>query len=511
MKMTLTKKIIGPFALIGLLVIGMIAVMFVLDSKRETAATSERAVLDAMAGLNKVSDLVKTGILTRKESIAIDTAKVALGVDADLNSLGPTGQALKQQFQDYFAAVVAINSIYLENRTAEGEKRLDQLRERGVLIDQAVKARLDDIAGERSRLSAFARTFQIAVLIVMIAALVFVTLFVTHSVVQPVAEMRRLIQDIAQGEGDLTARLKRTSSDEIGDIADAFNTMTAKLQEIMRFVINASRDVAQSADALAVAMEQSTRATQRQSEAAAATATAVEEVTVSIAQVADHSREAELIVVEADKFANAGQATAALSARQVAATAEAVGRAASQVNALSERSEQIRSIVGVIREIADQTNLLALNAAIEAARAGEQGRGFAVVADEVRKLAERTTASTSEIAGMIDTIGRDISKAVEMIREGSSLESEGVATAENLKKVLEQISQSVDRSTQRTRDIAAATREQASAAETVAQNVERIAQMSEEINLASSQSSRSANAMRDLASRLMQHVGHFKV
>lgn len=310
MKMTLTKKIIGPFALIGLLVVGMIAVMFVLDSKREAAASRERAVLDAMAGLNKVSDLVKTGILTRKEAIAIDTAKVALKVDADLSSLGPTGQALKQQFQDYFAAVVAINSIYLENRTAEGEKRLDQLREQGSRIDQAVNAGLDEIASERAQLSTFARTFQIAVLAVMIAALIFVTLFVTRSVVQPVAEMRRLIQDIAQGEGDLTARLKRTSSDEIGDIADAFNTMIAKLQDIMRFVIETSRNVARSAESLSDAMSQTTIATQRQSEAAAATAASIEEVSVSITMVAEHTREAAVITNEADSLANSGKATA---------------------------------------------------------------------------------------------------------------------------------------------------------------------------------------------------------
>ena len=511
MKMTLTKKIIGPFALIGLLVVGMIAVMFVLDSKREAAATNERAVLDAMAGLNKVSDLVKTGILTRKELIAIDTSKVALGVDTDLSSLGPTGQTLKQQFQDYFAAVVAINSIYLENRTAEGEKRLDQLREQGVRIDQAVKTRLDEIASERARLSAFARTFQITVLVVMVAALIFVTLFVTRSVVQPVAEMRRLIQDIAQGEGDLTARLQRTSSDEIGDIADAFNTMIAKLQDIMRFVIEASRDVARSAESLSDAMSQTTQATQRQSEAAASTAASIEEVSVSITMVAEHTREAAAITKEADSLANSGKTTAEVSAEKVAATAIAVGNAATQINALSARSEQIRSIVGVIREIADQTNLLALNAAIEAARAGEQGRGFAVVADEVRKLAERTTVATSEIAGMIDAIGQDIGKAVDMIKESSRLEEDGMAAAASLREVLSKISNSVDRSTERTIEIAAATREQAQATESVSQNIEQIAQMAKQISAASQSSSASALAMRNLASSLHQHVGRFRV
>jgi len=511
MKMTLTKKIIGPFALLGLLVFGMIATMFVLDAQRERTAAEERALLDTMAGLHTVSDYVKTGILTRKDSIAIDTAKVALRVNADLVNLGPSGESLRQNFQDFFAAVVGINSIYLENRIAEGEKRLDELKQREVSISQVVQARLDEAAKERSRLSTFARSFQIGVLALVVAAMIFVTLLVSRSVVKPVTDMRNLIRGIAQGEGDLTARLQKNSNDEIGDIADAFNTMVSKLQDIMRFVIEASREVARSAEMLSTAMAQTTNATQRQSESAAATAAAVEEFSVSIGQVADHTREAESIAAEADALANSGSQTAKASAAQVAATAQAVGKAANHVNALSARSEQIRSIVGTIREIADQTNLLALNAAIEAARAGEQGRGFAVVADEVRKLAERTTVATSEIAGMIDTIGQDIGKAVDMIKESSALEEQGMEAASNLRNVLEKITASVDRSSQRSRDISAATREQAQAAEAVAQNVEQIARMSEEISATSSDSSKSATAMRDLAFRLHEQVGKFKV
>ena len=325
MKMTLAKKIIGPFALLGVLVVAMIVVMFVMDSRREATASEERALLGTMTGLHKVSDYVKSGILTRKESFAIDTAAAALSVDTDLGNLGDSGQTLRQQFQDFFAAVVAINSIYLENRTTEGEKRLDQLRQQEMTIEQAVKTRIDEVASERNHLATFARSFQATVFVVLMAALVFITLLVTRNVVRPVTEMRDLIRDIAQGDGDLTARLKKNSNDEIGEIADAFNTMIAKLQDIMRFVIATSNDVAHSADQLASAMVQATRATERQSESASTTAAAVEQVSVSITQVADHAREAEAISIQADTLANTGKQTADVSANQVAATSEAVG------------------------------------------------------------------------------------------------------------------------------------------------------------------------------------------
>ena len=511
MRVNLTRKIIAPFALIGLLVLAMIAIMFAFDARRETVAGEERALLATLNGVREIADHVKSGILTRRDSFAIEAARGALAVDDRLAHLGPRGQALRGPVRDYFAGVVAINSVYLENRSEEGARRLDQLREQSRGIDALVSAQLADVEVEKGRIGSLARTFQIIVVAAVLIALALMYWMVTRTVIAPISDMRKLIRGIAQGEADLTARLRVSTRDEIGDIAEAFNTMMGKLQDIMRFVRNASQEVAGSAESLASAMSQTAQATVRQSESAAATSAAVQEVTVSITQVADHTAEAENLAADANAEARKGQLTAEQAARQIQSTAEAVGRAAQHVNALSERSEQIRSIVAVIREIADQTNLLALNAAIEAARAGEQGRGFAVVADEVRKLAERTTVATKEIAEMIDAIGTDVGNAVAVIRESNEQESEEVAAAEALRDVLARIGEAVDRTTQRVRDIASATREQALAAESMAQNVESIASMSEEISAAAGGSSKSANSMRELASSLYEQVGRFRV
>jgi methyl-accepting chemotaxis protein len=511
MQMNLTKKIIGPFALMGLLVLVLLAVLFGFELRKDATEHEVRVLLNMNGSVHEIGSHVKSGILTRKESFSVEAARAALDADAQIAELGAGGAEIRRQLQDFFAAMVAVNSIYLENRSAEGEKRLDQLLEAARKIDERIGKRLIEVEAENTRLNAVGRSFQIAVVVAIIAIIVLVSGFIQRSVVKPVVDMRNLIRGIAEGRGDLTVRLKALSRDEVGEIAEAFNQMMGKLQDIMRFVIDASHQVAQSAEALAADTEQTQQATARQAESAAAVAATVEQVTVSINTVADHTREADGIADDTRRLTAEGRTVAKKAAEQILQTAESVSQAASHVTHLSERSEQIRSIVGVIREIADQTNLLALNAAIEAARAGEQGRGFAVVADEVRKLAERTTGATSEIAGMIDAISADVGNAAEMIRNSSQQEAAEVEAANTLQSTLAQIGDSVDRSSGRIHEIAGASKEQSIAANQMAQSVEGIAQMAEEISAAAAHSTEAAQRLRVLAMQLNDHVGQFRV
>ena len=228
--------------------------------------------------------------------------------------------------------------------------------------------------------------------------------FVIRNVVRPIKEMSMLLHDIAGGEGDLTARVAECSGDEIGEIAAAYNTMMGKLRVPTSGISSTATELNLDAGQVTVSMGAMRESAAHQSDAASSTASALEQVSVSVGQVAEHAREADAASLETDRLAREGAVAAQNAATGMREIARAISDASTLVQGLSARSNQIRDILAVIHDIADQTNLLALNAAIEAARAGEQGRGFAVVADEVRKLAERTTQATAKIARVINGI-----------------------------------------------------------------------------------------------------------
>jgi methyl-accepting chemotaxis protein len=199
-----------------------------------------------------------------------------------------------------------------------------------------------------------------------------------------------------------------------------------------------------------------------------------------------------------------------MAAEQMLDTARSVGLSMELIERLSQRSKDISGIVKVIRDIAEQTNLLALNAAIEAARAGEQGRGFAVVADEVRKLAERTASSTSEISGMIESIQGEVGRAVDNLKSNNAQVAQGKSLAEDVAATLARINEGARLTMERINDISSAAAEQGTASNDIARNVERIAQMTEENSAAITQASTTARELEVLATRLHSDVAQFK-
>ncbi|MES2563335.1 MAG: methyl-accepting chemotaxis protein [Pseudomonadota bacterium] len=350
----------------------------------------------------------------------------------------------------------------------------------------------------------------------MLAALAFALLFVgffsqlvISGIKRPVEAMRAALVT-AQHSSDLTQRVVVVGSDEVSQMARAFNDLMESLQGTLNRVMSNAQEVSTAATQMAAASTQMTESSRAQAESTASTAAAVEEVTVSINQVAENSRETRSVSEQACELSAQGEQSARAAAKQMTGTAESVGHSMQLIERLSQRSNEISGIVKVIRDIAEQTNLLALNAAIEAARAGEQGRGFAVVADEVRKLAERTSSSTSEISRMIDAIQSEVGDAVKNLKSNNEQVVQGKSLAEEVAATLARINEGARVTMERINEISSATSEQGTTSNEIARNVEKIAQMTEETSSAITQTSASAQQLEALATRLHSEVAQFK-
>ncbi|MCP5267968.1 MAG: methyl-accepting chemotaxis protein [Zoogloeaceae bacterium] len=308
--------------------------------------------------------------------------------------------------------------------------------------------------------------------------------------------------------GDLTADVGKPAK---GSLLEALGGMVLALRGLVSEVSNSASTLVANAEQIKHASSEVSIAAEHQSDATSAMAAAIEELTVSSSHISDLSRETEkdsrdAMALSAEGSQRVDQATEAI--RKIATT---VSDASARIHALEERANQVSSIANVIKEIAGQTNLLALNAAIEAARAGEQGRGFAVVADEVRKLAERTSSATLEIEEMIQGIQGDTSGAVSAMNAALPEVEHGVQLAGHASESLNTIETGSERTLTRIGQVAAATQEQSVASTSIAQRVEEIAQMVEETTATIRGTAQTAQQLEQIAQGLKQQIGRFKV
>lgn len=357
------------------------------------------------------------------------------------------------------------------------------------------------------------RRGQIISLLLIVAAVLGVGsmgFFLLRSINKALHETQTAVTHI-ESQLDFTRRVEVHSGDELGITAQAINRLIDKVQGNLKSIAGGAQTLAAAANQMAATSSQVAKASQQQSEAASGMAATVEEMTVSINHVGDRAQEANRLSSESGKLAVSGEKVIGQTAHGINQIATTVHDAAARIHELEQHSQQIANVVAVIKEVADQTNLLALNAAIEAARAGEQGRGFAVVADEVRKLAERTASSTQEIARTIETMRASASNAVQGMQGAVSEVSVGVERAQEANESIRQIGDGSRRAVGMVEEIATAIREQGTATNNIAVQVEKIAQMSEESSAAADESARAARDLDRLASEMHGIVAAYRL
>ena len=342
------------------------------------------------------------------------------------------------------------------------------------------------------------------------AVLFFLIGWIINQVIQPTKELQRTMLAM-QTDGDLSKRIAVHSSDEIGQTADAFNALVKSFQSIVSQVHGYAGQVATSASSLTNNAEQIAQSSQQQSDAAANTASAVDEMSASISSVADSANTVSQQSQDSLQRAVHGQQSLQEMISEIGHVQNAVQQMASSVDAFVKSTQTITSMTQQVRDIAEQTNLLALNAAIEAARAGEQGRGFAVVADEVRKLAEKSAQSASQIDVVTKTLADQSEQVEKSIQRGILSLQSSQSHMQSVASVLAQANESVEGVNRGVDGITASVNEQKRASQEIAHNVENIAAMAESNNVSIMRTVQEAKDMERLADNLKQSVGHFKL
>lgn len=380
-------------------------------------------------------------------------------------------------------------------------------------FDELVKLNTENVkTAATSAESAFTKTLTITISAAVIGVAVIGVLgfLLGRSITKPLDSMQRAIIRTAT-ELDFTDAIKVRSNDEIGRTLQAYNELLAKLRSSFSEIQAASARMASITAEVDTTSKEIAENSLAQSDASSGMAAAIEELTVSISMVATQAQDASHHTQASRDKADQGAEVILSTVSGIQTISESVREASSRIDALRNDSESISSVANIIKEIADQTNLLALNAAIEAARAGEQGRGFAVVADEVRKLAERTSKSTQEISGLLTQMQGSAKKAVDTMAAAVREVDAGVENAQRAGQSIREIKEGSSTVVGAVEEISEAVREQSAASTSISQRIEQIAQMTERNTAAAESTSEAVHRMSDMSREIAQALTAYKV
>jgi len=515
MKLTLIKKISLPFALLAVTILLAFGTIYTLLDRQLLTLVEQRNRMNQISSqIQSIAADLQSGILAQDDRYFISAAQASLQVESALKELEAQHADLLQGFmaryQSFYTGMVAVSSVFMEQRLTEGQRRLQELhtaREEITAatdaINQALSARYKQSVNLMDRLMLAA-----SVLMLLILAAV---LWMIRLTLKPIYQMRLMMQQIAAGEGDLTQTLPANSQDEIGDIARAFNRMMQRLRSLITDVQGATIQIASAA-------EQQSQVTAHSLDLVNHLHSQAEQVSAAVHEMASASQDVSQSTIAAREAAHEGRSSTERGEQVVNSEMEAVHHladeieeAAQVIRELNDHSHQIGGILGVIRDIADQTNLLALNAAIEAARAGEQGRGFAVVADEVRSLATRTQEATGEIEQTIEILQRGAGQAVNVMARQQEEAHKDARMAEKVIVALADIKTMIQKIEDMNIQVSSAAEEQSAVAEVIDQNVLQINNGVQEIASGTSQLATASQSLAQLADNLKQLAGRFRV
>jgi len=441
------------------------------------------------------------GQLNGYESVADDDEKqLSLEARKDLESY-------RRAFEQLVAARKKTANVPELDKIVRGTDKpvrasLQKMTERSA---RNYEARLDEIGARAGLLN----SLQTALAVLAIIAGLIVSTLIIRKVLASVNSVNRATKRVS--EGDLSQEVPVTSSDEIGEMAASFNVMIQNIRRVVGQIETATSTLASSSEELSATSNDMNKGAQELALQTEQVVTAMTEVSQTIMDMAKNASQAADASKNASETAARGRSVIETSTRGMSSIATTVQGAATTIEELGRSSAQIGEIVAVINGIADQTNLLALNAAIEAARAGEQGRGFAVVADEVRKLAERTSEATKDISQRITAIQQAAAESVGAMKQGSSEADKGVGLANEASGSLNSIVTASTNAMDMVQRIAAATEQQSAAAEEVSQNMETISGITKQSAASTEQIKCSADGLAKLAVDLKVTASWFRV
>lgn len=468
-----------------------------------TGKPMDTATIERLNTFRAIVDISTRPVLRLKDMRDVDPDVLKKVQNLEAVFLGKFQETRKAVYASAATGNYPINGKqWLESATEGIDTILDLSASVGKMVDDKVMA--DLATAKRNTI------ISLAVLVAVVCLGVFTIWVINGKVIAPMQYLKDTMQSVEE-TGDLTTKVEVTSEDENGRIASTFNNMIDKFHGIIRDIHSSTELLASSSEELSASAIQIAGGTQDQSAKASQVSTAAQEMSATIIEVAKNVSGVSEAAKEANTVAVKGGQIVSRTIESMNGISRTAKESSEIISTLGGRSKEIGNIINVIEDIADQTNLLALNAAIEAARAGEQGRGFAVVADEVRKLAEKTMKATKEIGSMIKTMQDETKKAINSMQAEVKAVEDGVSLAEEAGTALNEILAKVDIVTSMVHQITTATEQQSAATEQISGDIESVANVIGDTSSSAQQIARASEEIAELASRLKSTVEVFRI